>query len=210
MRTRAERLAPIQQTHRQDNLPDIGKKLAYKANRDGMAERFPDPAVQQRMEVDLALLNHDDRRLGDSERSLRTTAKPHPAPPLSRLHPVPGSGEILSLVRRYESPAIGRFPRVQACVSSGRLVQCPQASAATRYGTAGPQLGHASLTWAFAEAAALCLRNHPAGQPYLTHREKPPGQGTAFTRLAHKLGRAGYDLVKRQPACDRRPFLSGA
>jgi hypothetical protein len=117
MRTRAERLAPIQQTNRQYNRPDIDKKLAYQANRDGVAERVPAPAVQQRMEVDLALIHPYDLRLGDIERSLLTTAKPHPAPPLSRLCPVPGSGEILSLVRRYEIHAIGRFPRVQAVVS---------------------------------------------------------------------------------------------
>jgi hypothetical protein len=89
-------------------------------------------------------------------------------------------------------------------------VKCTQESAATRYGTSGPKLGNAYLTWAFAEAAVLFLRNHPAGQTHLTPRENTPGQGTAFTRLAHQLGRAGYDLVKRQPACDRRPFLSGA
>jgi hypothetical protein len=207
---RAERLAPIQQTHRQYNRPDLGKQLAYQANRDGVAERFPAPAVHQRMEVDLALIHPYDRRLGDIELSLLTTATPHPAPPLSLLRPVPGSGEILRLVRRYESHAIGRFPRVQACVSSGRLVQCTQASAAMRYGTVGPKLGNASLTWACAEAAVVCLRNPPAGPTSLTPREKTPGQGKAFTRLAHQLGRAGYDLFKRPTACDRRPFLSGA
>jgi hypothetical protein len=36
-------------------LPDIGKKIAYKANRDGVAERFEEAAVQQTIEVDLAL-----------------------------------------------------------------------------------------------------------------------------------------------------------
>jgi hypothetical protein len=157
--------------------------------------------------VALALLHHDDRRLGDLERSRRTTAQPHPAPPLSRRRPVPGSGAILRLGRRYESPDIGRFPRVQAVVSSGRLVQCPQASAATRYGTAGPQLGNTSLTGACAEAAGLCLRHTPAGHKSRTPREKPPGQGTAFTRLAHTLGRANDDLFKRPTAGARRPFL---
>src|SRR5262245_37315157 len=78
------------------------------------------------------------------------------------------------------------------------------------YGTAGPQLGHASRKGACAEAAVVCLRNHPAGQKSLTPREKTLGQGTAFTRLAHQLGRADYDLFKRQLACDRRPFLSGS
>ena len=45
-RKRAELLAHIQHTHSQSNLPEIGKKLAYKANREGVVERFADPAVQ--------------------------------------------------------------------------------------------------------------------------------------------------------------------
>ena len=55
-RKRAERLAHVQQTNSQDHLPEIGKNIADKANRDGVAERFPDPAVQQSIEVDLALM----------------------------------------------------------------------------------------------------------------------------------------------------------
>jgi hypothetical protein len=79
MRKRAELLAHIQNTNSQYNLPDIGKKLAYKANRDGVAERFPEPAVQKSMEVDLALINHYDCLLGDIELSILTTAKQHHA-----------------------------------------------------------------------------------------------------------------------------------
>jgi transposase len=45
MRKRAELLAHIQNTTSQYNLPEIGKKIAYKANREGVAERFPEPAV---------------------------------------------------------------------------------------------------------------------------------------------------------------------
>jgi hypothetical protein len=56
MRKRAELLTHVQQTDSQYNLPEIGKKIAYKANRDGVAERFPDPAVQKSIEVDLALI----------------------------------------------------------------------------------------------------------------------------------------------------------
>src|SRR5207244_3484740 len=61
MRKRAELLAHIQNTNSQYNLPEIGKKLAYKGNRDGVAERFLDPAVQKSIEVDLALIDHYDR-----------------------------------------------------------------------------------------------------------------------------------------------------
>src|SRR3954454_18952668 len=53
MRKRAELLAHIQNTNSQYNLPAIHKKLAYKANRAGVAQRFPAPAVQKSIEVDL-------------------------------------------------------------------------------------------------------------------------------------------------------------
>lgn len=55
-RKRAELLGHVQNTHSQYNLPEIGKKLAYKAHRTGVAERCPDPAVQKSMEVALALI----------------------------------------------------------------------------------------------------------------------------------------------------------
>ena len=58
MRKRAELLTHVQHTNSQDHLPEMGKKIAYKANRDGVAERFPDPAVQQSIAVDLALSGH--------------------------------------------------------------------------------------------------------------------------------------------------------
>jgi hypothetical protein len=67
MRTRAELLAHVQNTNSQYNLPGIGKNIAYKANRDGIAERFPDPAVQQSIAVDLALIGHYDHLLNDVE-----------------------------------------------------------------------------------------------------------------------------------------------
>jgi hypothetical protein len=48
-------------------LPEIGKKIAYKANRQGVAERFEEAAVQKTIEVDLALITYDDERLKDLE-----------------------------------------------------------------------------------------------------------------------------------------------
>ena len=55
MRKRAELLTHVQNTNSQYNLPALGQKIAYKANRDGVAERFPDPAVHKSIAVDLAL-----------------------------------------------------------------------------------------------------------------------------------------------------------
>jgi hypothetical protein len=57
-RKRAALLAHVQNTTSQSNLPEMGKKSAYKANREGVAERFDDAAVQKTLEVDLALLTY--------------------------------------------------------------------------------------------------------------------------------------------------------
>src|SRR5262247_1386487 len=79
MRKRAELLAHVQHTNSQYNLPEIGKKIAYKANRNGIAERFADPAVQKSVEVALALLGHYDELLRDIELSVLKAAKQHDA-----------------------------------------------------------------------------------------------------------------------------------
>jgi transposase len=206
-RKRAELRAHIQNTNSQDHLPEIGKKLADKANRDGVAERFPDPAVQKSMAVDLALLGSYDPRLNDLEWHIVTAAKPHDANTLSLLQTVPGIGKILSLVLLDEIHDIQRFPSVQDVVSYGRLVKCAKESAGKRYGTAGAKIGTASLKWAFSEAAVLFLRDNPAGQKYRTSLEKKHGQGTALTLLAQKLGRAVYDMFKRPQAFAVPKFL---
>src|ERR671919_1302896 len=163
---RAELLAHVQNTNSQYNLPALGKKLAYKANRNGVAERFADPAVHKSIEVDLALIGHYDSLLRDLEWSVLTTAKEHHTNTLYLLRRVPGIGEILSLVLLYEIHDIHRFPRVQDLVSYCRLVKCAKASAGKRYGTSGTKIGKADLKWAFSEAAVLVLRANPAGQKY--------------------------------------------
>jgi len=207
MRKRAELLTHVQQTNCQYNLPEIGKKIAYKANRAGVAERFPDPAVQKSIEVDLALIDYYDQLLQDLALAIVTTAKQHDANTLYLLQTVPGIGKILSLVLLYEMHDIARFPRVQDFVSYCRLVKCAKESAGKRYGTSGTKIGNAYLKWAFSEAAVLFLRNNPAGQKYLARLEKKPGKGKALTVLAHKLARAVSDMLKRGVVFDRDTFL---
>jgi transposase len=206
-RKRAELLAHIQNTTSQYNLPEIGKKLAYKANRAGVAERFPDPAVQKSIEVDLALISYYDRLLQDMELTIVNTAKQHDAHTLYRLQSVPGIGKILSLVMLYEIHDIARFPRVQDFVSYCRLVKCAKESAGKRYGTSGTKIGNAYLKWAFSEAAVLFLRDNPAGQKYLARLEKKHGSGKALTVLAQKLARAVYYMLTRDTVFDMATFL---
>ena len=207
MRKRAELLAHVQNTNSQYNLPEIGKKIAYKANREGVAERFTDPAVQKTIEVDLALSTYYDQLLSDLELSILQTAKHHDANTLYLLQTVPGIGKILSLVRLYDMHQIDRFPRVQDFASYCRLVKCAKESAGKRLGTSGTKIGNAHLKWAFSEAAVLLLRNNPAGQRLLARWEKKHDKGKALSILAHKLARAVYYMLKRKVAFDKELFL---
>lgn len=196
-------------TNSQYNLPEIGKKIAYKANRDGVAERFTDLAVQKTIEVDLALITYYDELLKDLELSILKTARQHDAQTLYLLHTVPGIGKILSLVLLYEIHDIDRFASVQDFVSYCRLVKCAKESAGKRLGTSGKKIGNGHLQWAFSEAATLFLRNNAAAQSYLARVEKKHGKGKALTILAHKLARAVYYILKRQTAFNMETFLHG-
>jgi transposase len=206
--TRGELLAHVQTTNSQYNLPALGKNLADKATRDGVAQRFADPAVQKSLEVALALASSYDALLRDVELSILKTAKPHDANPLYLLQPVPGIGTILSLVLLYDIHHIERFPSVQDFASYGRLVKCAKESNGKRSGTSGRKMGHAHLKWAFSEAAVVCLRDNPAGQKFLARLEQKPGKGKAWTILAHTLARAVYYMLKRKVAFDKQRFLT--
>jgi transposase len=209
-RKRAELLAHVQNTNSQYNVPEIGKKLAYKAHRDGVAERCADPAGQKSSEVDLALITYYDQLLGDVALSIIKAAKHHDAHTLSLWQTVPGSGKILSRVLLYEIHDIARFPRGQAFVSYCRLVKCAQEAGGKRLGPSGTKIGNAYLKWALSAAAAVCLRSNPAGQKPLARLEHKHGKGTALTIRAPRLARAVYYRLKRQTAFDMEKFLHGS
>ena len=77
MRKRSALWAPVHHTQSQYHLPEIGKKIASQAQRDGVADRLADPAVHKSIAVDLALIPYDDQLLGDVELALVKAAQ-HP------------------------------------------------------------------------------------------------------------------------------------
>ena len=167
-------------------MPERGQQIAYNANRDGGAERFPAPAGQKNMDVDLALLAHDDRRRRARALAILKTATQPDATTRDLLRPVPGMGELLSLVLLDDIHDLQRFPRVPECVSYGRVGNWAQESAGKRAGTSGSKIGKASLQWAFAAAAGRCWRANPAGQQSRARVEKQHRTGQALTVLAPK------------------------
>jgi transposase len=208
VRKRAELLAHIQNTNSQYNLPEIGKRLAYKANREDVAEHFPDPSVRKTIEVDVSLINHYDQLLGEVELYITRRAKAHDVQTFARLQSVPGIGQILALVILYEIQDIARFPRVQDFVSYCRLVKCAKESGGKRLGTSGKKIGNVHLRWAFAEAAVLFLRQSQPGKAYFAKLEHKHGKAKALTVLAHKLGRAVYYMLTREHAFDLNRFVT--
>jgi transposase len=209
VRQRAERLTHSRQTNSQYNVPAWGKSLKSNAQREGVAQRFSDPAVQNNIDVDLALIDYDDRVIRDLEHQIMTAAQPHDPQTLERLRSVPGIGPIFSLVVLDEIHDSHRFPRVQDVASYGRVVKGAHEAAGKRDGTSGQNIGHVHLKWAFSEAAVLFLGDHPPGQKYYGRLEKKYGPGKALTVLAHQLARAVYDLLKRQTTFDMDRFMRG-
>jgi transposase len=199
-RQRAELLAHLHNTTSQYNLPESGKKLASKANREGVEEHFPAPSVRKTLEGDGSRIAHYDQLLGEGELSITPTAKAHDGQTFSRFQSVPGSGQLLALVLLSEIQDSARFPRVPDFVSSCRVGKCATESNGKRLGTAGKKIGTGHLHWAVAEAGVLFLGHTQPGKEYVTKLAHQPGKATALTVLAHQLARAVYDLLSRQPA----------
>ena len=210
MRHRAALLTPIQPTKSQSTLPELGKKSASTAHRDGVAARLPAPAVPTSLAVDRALMGHDDQRLRDVERSILTTAKPHHAQTLYLRRTVPGIGESLSVGLLDDIHAITRCPRVQAlplvlppCHGhagvGGEAGWAPRARRAVTPLSRGPSR----------KRPCLLLRAHPAGQKSRTTLENKHGSGTALTLVGQQLGRTVYDMLQRHTAFEMDTLLNG-
>jgi transposase len=176
VRKRSELLTHLQNTNSQYNLPEFEKKIALKANRDGVAEHFSDPSVRKSIEVDLELLDFYDRLLSELERYIEKSAKGHDVHSWYLLRSIPGVGRILGLILLYEIHDIRRFPRVQDFVSYCRLVKCPRESGGKKFGAKNTKVGNHHLKWAFCPPGrALFLHQ---GKRTSSALSQPPGQQT--------------------------------
>jgi transposase len=207
MRQRAELLGHVQLTNQQYNMPEIGRKIAYRSNREGVAERFADRVAASNVAFDLKRITFYDDLLNQIELEIVRHAKQHDANTFHLLDTIPGVGKILALVMLYEIHDIGRFATVQDFASYCRLVKPKKESAGKVYGNSGGKIGNAHLKWAFSEAAVGFLRHNPAGQAYLARLEAKHGKAKALTALAHKLARAVYHMLRRKEAFDMKRFV---
>ena len=77
------------------HLPEMGKRLAAKANRDDVVDHFPDPSVRKTIEVEVSLIEHYDQLVNDVEGYLTRSAKAQDVQTFARLQSVPGLGHSL-------------------------------------------------------------------------------------------------------------------
>lgn len=158
MRKRAELLSHIQNTNTQYNLKEIGRKIAYKANCVGVAERLENPSVRKSIQVDLAMIDTYDKLLQDLELYILKHAKAHDANTLYLMQTIPGVGKILALVMLYEIHDIGRFPMLQDFCSYCRLIRPEKESNGKKTGKGNKKIGNPNLKWAICEATIILLR----------------------------------------------------
>jgi transposase len=208
VRRRGSLLAHVQNTHHQYNLPAPKAKIAYKANREGVAVTFSELDARKSMEMDFALTESYDAVIRDVENHLERRARQHYSQAYHRLKTVPGIGKILALTILYEIHDISRFSRVQDFLSYCRLVKCDHSSAGKKLGTGGAKIGNVHLKWAFSEAAVLYLRGNPEGQKQLRRLAGRHGKAKALSILAAKLGRAVYLMLSKNRVFEMERFLA--
>ena len=97
---------------------------------------------------------------------------------------------------------------MQEFASYARLIKCRHESAGKKLGTGGAKMGNVHLKWAFSEAAVLFLRHTAEGKKILARLEKKHGKGKALSILAHKIGRAVYDMLSRRTVFSMEKFLA--
>ena len=100
------------------------------------------------------------------------------------------------------------FPACKISSPIVGLVKCAKESKGNGLGTSGKKIGNGHLRWAFAEAAVLFIRQSQPGKAYFAKLEHKHGKAKALTVLAHKLGRAVYDLLTREQAFDLKRFVT--
>lgn len=208
MRKRAELFAHTQNTASQYNLQESLGRIAKPQNREGLLERFDDPAVRMSMAANLDMIDAYDRVLVVLEQDIIANAKEHDATAYALLKTIPGVGRIIALNLLYEIEDINRFPRVQDFASYCRLVKCAKESNGKKYGTSGKKIGNAHLRWAFSLAAQLFLKGNEPGRQLFNKLSNKHGKGKALSILAHKLGRAVYFMLKHRQAFNMNKFLA--
>lgn len=200
-------LAHVQNTNTQYNLPAFGKKICRKYNRDGVSERFDQPAVKASVEADLAMIDAFNKQIKQLEWQIEKAARQHNYHNLYLLRSIPGVGQILALVILYEVQDVKRFASVQRFCSYSRLIRPEKESDGKWAGKSNKKIGNAHLKWAIKDAAMLFLRESDQAKQHVDRLSAKYNKGKARGIFAHKVGRAIYFMLKNKKAFDMKHFF---
>lgn len=207
VRLKAQLLTHLQIINHQHNFDPFEKKITYKSNRVGLADRFDNPSVKASVEIDVGTADFLHDQIRKLELHIEQSAKVDDPQALYRLQSIPGVGRILAMTMLYEIHDINRFATVGKFLSYCRLVKGSHTSAGKSYGSPGKKIGNAHLKWAFSEAVPLLKRCSPEARAFVDRIEKKRGKARAFSYLAVKLGRAVYYMLKRGEAFELERLL---
>lgn len=207
VRRRSDLFNHIQMKGLQDNLDPFGK-IARASLREGIEDRFTDPAVRCSVEADLALVDLYDVVIPRLEKRILDSAKGHDHHALSLLKSINGVGDVIGLTLMYEIHAIHRFASVGRFLSYSCLVKCKKTSDGKVKGVGGSKRGNLHLKNAFSEAAVHFLRSNGKGQALHSRLVKKHGPQKALAVLAAKLGRAVYFMLLRTTPFDLDRFVA--
>jgi len=117
-------------------------------------------------------------------------------PAYEQLQTVDGSGTILAQTIVLETGDIGRFSTVGNDAAYCRCVRSTQISHGKRKGQGNVNHGNPYLAWASREAAQFAIRCSPQVQRLYQRKQRKSHLMIARQAVAHKLARAGYDIMR--------------
>ena len=208
VRQRAQLIAHIQNTNSQYNLPPFERKLSRHPDYSDLAKRFAHESTRLSVGADATLIMHYQETIAELEKHLVKHAKVDDPKTYHLLQSLPGIGKVLGLIMLYEIHDIKRFPEDGNFLSYSRLVRCEHESAGKKKGSGGKKIGNAHLKWAFSEAACLMLRSCPGVKSWLQRQERKRGKRKALAILEAKIGRAVYQVWRKQQPFDVKKFLN--
>ena len=192
MRKRAELLAHVQHTNSQYNLPEIGKKIAYKANRDlGWPSGLPIPPCQKSVEVDLALIDYYDQLLETSSEPFsrrRSNMMPTPCT-CSSLSRASAKFCVWCCSMRFMTSPASRGSKISSPIVASFNVPRNQ-----RANAPAPPVRRSAMPLSrgpFPKRPSCFSATIRRARKYLARLENKHGKGKALTILAHTAGPGG-------------------
>lgn len=109
---------------------------------------------------------------------------------------VPGIGKILGLTISLETGPVERFGGPGEYASYCRCVPSAYWSNEKKKGSGNKKNGNKYLSWAYAEAAAFCIRYCDEAKRYYQRKCASKNQPVAYRAISNKLAKACYFIMR--------------